>query len=112
MLTPLSVMLGIEPPGLILPFTLVGTSASDNSPSPRSVSPRGAMSGRCRPELSHRSVIWAYGSQPLSPAHAIADAHLRFLQRVQTRHQRLRVTQLVEQTFEFVGRLREGLRCG
>ena len=66
MLTPFKVMLGIGPPGLIWPFTLLGTSASESSPSPRSLIPRGAISGRCKPELSQRSVISAKFSQPLS----------------------------------------------
>src|SRR5271165_4675587 len=58
MLTPFNVMLGIWPPGENWPFTLVGLSASFSSPSPRSLTPRGSLSGRTSPELSHRS-DWA-----------------------------------------------------
>src|SRR5215472_8825821 len=55
MLTPLSVMLGIWPPGENWPFTLVGFRASLSSPGPRSEWPRGSMSGRTTPELSQRT---------------------------------------------------------
>ena len=49
--TPLSVMLGIWPPGDIWPFTLVGLSDSLSEAS-RSVRPFASMSGRWMPELS------------------------------------------------------------
>src|SRR5260221_8061588 len=60
MLTPLRVMLGIWPPWENCPFTLVGLSASETSPSPRSVWPRPSMSGRTTDELSHPAVDWPF----------------------------------------------------
>src|SRR5438105_13187802 len=66
MLTPFNVMLGIWPPGENWPLTLVGLSASLNSPGPRSVWPRGSMSGRTMPELSHRSLNSPFHSAVLS----------------------------------------------